>query len=131
MCWTGSGGLDHMQQHTGQHVLSETFIKRYQAHTVAFHLGAAEVTIDLNRNDLAQAHLAAVEAAANDVIDEALPVRAAFVTDAELAQLPLRKAAGRRGRHSYRGSGGLRLVGLRRHSCRQHGADRADQDRGQ
>jgi len=83
--------FDHMQQHTGQHVLSEAFIQFGNAHTVAFHLGSGAVTIDLDRSDLTHADLAAVEAAANAVIDRALPVKAAFVTNAELAKLPLRK----------------------------------------
>lgn len=83
--------FDHMQQHTGQHVLSQAFVVRCQAETVAFHLGAAVSTIDLNRTDLSADDLAAAEATANEVIDEARPVTAAFVTQEELARLPLRK----------------------------------------
>jgi alanyl-tRNA synthetase len=83
--------FDHMQQHTGQHVLSEAFIRSCNAHTVAFHLGSGAVTIDLDRADLTHVDLAHVEAAANAVIERALPVKATFVTDAELAALPLRK----------------------------------------
>ena len=44
--------FDHMQQHTGQHILSEAFIVTCDAHTVAFHLGADACTIDLDRADL-------------------------------------------------------------------------------
>ena len=44
--------FDHMQQHTGQHVLSQAFIQACDAETVAFHLGATASTIDLNRADL-------------------------------------------------------------------------------
>jgi alanyl-tRNA synthetase len=84
--------FDHMQQHTGQHVLSEAFIKTLDARTVAFHLGDAVCTIDLDRAGLDGTALAQAEAAANAVIDAALPVCARFVTDAELAALPLRKA---------------------------------------
>ncbi len=83
--------FDHMQQHTGQHILSQAFIVERNAETVAFHLGATASTIDLNRTDLGPADLAAVEAAANRVLDEARPVTAAFVTQEELARLPLRK----------------------------------------
>ncbi|HEX9116872.1 MAG TPA: alanyl-tRNA editing protein [Anaerolineae bacterium] len=84
--------FDHMQQHTGQHILSEAFIRERNARTVAFHLGVDACTIDLDRTDLGADDLAAVEAAANTVIDEALAVDARFITDAELARLPLRKA---------------------------------------
>jgi alanyl-tRNA synthetase len=83
--------FDHMQQHTGQHILSQAFIVAREAETVAFHMGATASTIDLNRTDLGPEALAAVEAAANRVIDDARPVTATFVTQEELARLPLRK----------------------------------------
>lgn len=83
--------FDHMQQHTGQHVLSQAFVQVYAADTVGFHLGGAYSTIDLNRADLPPAALVAAEAAANAIVDAALPVTAAYVTADELAALPLRK----------------------------------------
>ncbi len=83
--------FDHMQQHSGQHILSQAFVVRCHAETVAFHLGAEISTIDLNRTDLDANALAAAEEVANAVIEEARPVRAAFVTQEELARLPLRK----------------------------------------
>jgi len=83
--------FDHMQQHTGQHVLSQAFVTCCHAETVAFHLGAEISTIDLNRTDLDADALAAAEATANAVVDEARPVTATFVTQEELARLPLRK----------------------------------------
>lgn len=83
--------FDHMQQHTGQHVLSQAFFGECGAETVAFHLGERYSTIDLNRIDLDLAAVLRAESAANAIIDAALPVTATFVTPAELAQLPLRK----------------------------------------
>lgn len=83
--------FDHMQQHTGQHILSQAFIQTCDAETVAFHLGVSYSTIDLNRTDLGPEALAAAEAAANAVVDRALPVTAAFVSPEELSRLPLRK----------------------------------------
>ena len=44
--------FDHMQQHTGQHILSQAFIQVAVAETVSFHLGTDRVTIDLSRGDL-------------------------------------------------------------------------------
>ncbi len=84
--------FDHMQQHTGQHILSQAFIETCGAETVAFHLGVAYSTIDLARADLDSAAVMAAESAANNVIDRALPVTASYVTPAELAVLPLRRA---------------------------------------
>jgi alanyl-tRNA synthetase len=80
-----------MQQHTGQHLLSQAFIQTGNAETVAFHLGASASTIDLDRSDLGPDLIDAAEAAANAVVDRALPVTAAFVGDAQLSQIPLRK----------------------------------------
>ena len=40
--------FDHMQQHTGQHLLSQAFIRVIQAETVSFHLGRESSTIDLD-----------------------------------------------------------------------------------
>ena len=41
--------FDHMQQHTGQHILSAAFDRRFGVRTVSFHLGADAATIDLAR----------------------------------------------------------------------------------
>jgi alanyl-tRNA synthetase len=83
--------FDHSQQHTGQHILSQAFIVTHKAETVAFHLGATACTIDLNRVDLPPGALADAEAAANAIVDTALPVIATFYTEADVAGLPLRR----------------------------------------
>jgi alanyl-tRNA synthetase len=82
---------DHMQQHTGQHVLSQAFVRVCGAETVAFHLGTAASTIDLGRADVGADQIAAAEAAAAAVVDDALPVTAAFVSQVQLSAIPLRK----------------------------------------
>jgi alanyl-tRNA synthetase len=83
--------FDHMQQHTGQHILSQAFIRVCDAETVGFHLGAASSTIDLNRSDLDAEALARVEAAANAIVDAALVVSPTFVAPEALTGIPLRK----------------------------------------
>jgi len=83
--------FDHMQQHTGQHVLSQAFIVTCDAETVGFHLGAASSTIDLNRSDLDADALVRVEAAANAIVEAARVVSPTFVTPEALAGIPLRK----------------------------------------
>lgn len=62
--------LDHMQQHSGQHLLSAVFVRELQAPTVSFHLGEASSTIDLAVNSLAQHSLERVERIANELIAE-------------------------------------------------------------
>ena len=84
--------FDHMQQHTGQHILSQAFIRACDAETVAFHLGAASSSIDLNRADPGAEALARAETAANEIMDAALDVSATFVSPADLSAIPLRKA---------------------------------------
>lgn len=83
--------FDHMQQHTGQHILSAAFEKLLDADTVGFHLGAEVSTIDINVARLDPAALAQVEESANQVIWENRPVRARFVGPDELRTLPLRR----------------------------------------
>ena len=39
--------FDHMQQHTGQHLLSAVFEEAFHLKTVSFHLGAESATIDI------------------------------------------------------------------------------------
>ncbi len=88
--------FDHMQQHTGQHVLSAVCVARLRATTTSFHLGAEAATIDLDR-DVSAAAIADAEAAANRVVWENREVRVRFVSDAEADQLPLRKPSARTG----------------------------------
>jgi alanyl-tRNA synthetase len=83
--------LDHMQQHTGQHLISQVFARLFEHETIAVHFGAQESTLDLDAGDLEPAHLAQAEAYANELIYQALPVSAYFVTNDQLAALPLRR----------------------------------------
>jgi alanyl-tRNA synthetase len=82
--------FDHMQQHTGQHVLSAACSRLFDVRTVSFHLGAAVSTIDLAR-EMTPAEIAAAEGEANRVVWEDRPVAIRFATAEEAAQLPLRK----------------------------------------
>ncbi len=83
--------IDHMQQHSGQHVLSRAFIDIAALDTIAVHIGAQECTLDLPSPSLSQKTLDAAEDAANQAIYANLPVKVYQVTDAELASVPLRK----------------------------------------
>jgi len=88
--------FDHMQQHSGQHVLSAAFERLFHIRTVSFHLGAAISTIDLAR-EASPSEIAAAEADANRIVWEDRPVAIRFVTAAEAASLPLRKETVRGG----------------------------------
>ena len=93
--------FDHMQQHTGQHLLSAVFFQELQAPTVSFHLGESTSTIDLAGGPLAPEGLERVERIVNDIIGQDRPVTTGFVPHAEaeamLAAGELRKLPDRQG----------------------------------
>jgi alanyl-tRNA synthetase len=82
--------FDHMQQHTGQHILSAAFEQMLEADTVGFHMGAEVSTIDLNVSRLEPAAVTPVEELANQIVWEDRPVHTRFVSADELATLSLR-----------------------------------------
>lgn len=83
--------FDHMQQHTGQHILTAAFVELFDMATTSFHLGTELVTIDLNIADITEKQLEAVENRANEIILENRPIEAKWVTKSELSQYNLRK----------------------------------------
>jgi len=83
--------FDHMQQHTGQHVLSAAFEQLLDADTVGFHLGAEACTIDVNLARLDPGEMRAVETLANQVVWEDRPVRISLVDAGQVSALPLRR----------------------------------------
>jgi alanyl-tRNA synthetase len=83
--------FDHMQQHTGQHVLSQAFIQVAQAETVGFHLTDDNLTIDLNYDSLTESQIETAEMLANEIIWEDRPVTSRLVTPAQAHNLALRK----------------------------------------
>jgi len=83
--------FDHMQQHTGQHVLSRAFIEAAQLPTVSFHMGDETCTIDLEGSGFDDAAARRAEDLANHVVAENRPISVSLVPVAELAQLDLRR----------------------------------------
>ena len=83
--------FDHMQQHSGQHILSQAFLQVAAAPTVSFHLGVDYVSIDIETSGVDEGKLAQAVGLANDVIERDLAIRAWFPTEDELAALSLRK----------------------------------------
>jgi alanyl-tRNA synthetase len=75
--------FDHMQQHTGQHLLSAVFWRELQAPTISFHLGEGTSTIDLAGGALAHHSLERVEGIANQIIGEDRPVTTRSVSRGE------------------------------------------------
>jgi alanyl-tRNA synthetase len=83
--------FDHMQQHTGQHVLSQAFLRAAEAETVSFHLGNENATIDLQGAGLKPNHIEQAELIANQIIWDNKPVTATMVSKEEAGRLSVRK----------------------------------------
>jgi alanyl-tRNA synthetase len=83
--------LDHMQQHSGQHILSQAFIQACNAETRSFHLGAETSTIDIELYSPSDDCMRAAEEVANQIIFDDRPMRIHLVNEEEATRLPLRK----------------------------------------
>jgi len=82
---------DHMQQHSGQHVLSAAFVRLYKMPTVSFHMGEDYCSIDLDTPNLTKEQVESAERLANDIAIENREVQIRFVTREEAEKLGLRK----------------------------------------
>src|SRR6185436_12066356 len=89
--------FEHMQQHTGQHVLSAAFARLFDARTESFHLGSVSSTIDLAR-PMSREEIARAEDEANRIVWDNRPVHIRFLDADEAAKLPLRKEPARTGK---------------------------------
>jgi alanyl-tRNA synthetase len=83
--------FDHMQQHTGQHLLSAAFVELFGWQTLSFHLGREVSSIDLACSAFSPKHEEKAERLANEVIFDDRAVTVRFGTAEELAALGLRK----------------------------------------
>jgi alanyl-tRNA synthetase len=89
--------FDHMQQHTGQHLLSAMFQERFGRPTVSFHLGSDLCTIDLRGPEPTEEILEGAERAANQVISEDRPITVRYGTAEQFAERGMRKEVQRSG----------------------------------
>ncbi|HKV23064.1 MAG TPA: DHHA1 domain-containing protein [Candidatus Acidoferrum sp.] len=89
--------FDHMQQHTGQHLVSAVFQERFGRATVSFHLGAEVSTIDLRGPEPSEEVLEGAGRATNQIIFEDRPVTVRYGTAEDLAQRGVRKQVEREG----------------------------------
>jgi len=83
--------FDHMQQHAGQHILSAAFDHLFGYKTVGFHMGAENLTIDLETEELTKEEAGKAEELANKIILENRSIEIKWVTEEELSQYALRK----------------------------------------
>lgn len=87
--------FDHMQQHSGQHILSGAFYKLLGAQTVSFHMGMCSSQIDLAIDELKPEDSAAVENLANSAVFDNAPVKIHFVDKDNIHKFNVRKMPGK------------------------------------
>lgn len=88
---------DHMQQHTGQHILSQAFVELYVAQTRSFRMTTDACEIDVELSDPSDERVERAVTRANEIIWDDRTLRVHNVTPEEAARLPLRKDSAREG----------------------------------
>ena len=89
--------FDHMQQHTGSHVLTAAFLSLFNIPPVSFHMGKTISTLDVSTSSLSVEQLENIERFVNEIIFEDKPVHVRYGTAADLAALGVRKESDREG----------------------------------
>lgn len=88
---------DHMQQHTGQHVLSQAFWELLKGETLSFHMGPDGSTLEIGLKTIADSECDRVEDRANAVVWEDREVKTYFVPEERIAEVPLRRPPKKQG----------------------------------
>jgi alanyl-tRNA synthetase len=89
--------FDHIQQHTGQHLLSAAFIELFKMPTVSFHLGRESSTIDVTGSNVDAKQMETAERRTNEIIFDDRAVKIHYGTAQELAEAGVRKQVDREG----------------------------------
>jgi len=90
--------LDNMRKHTGQHILSQAFLREVDAKTISAHLSEVACTIELARDNFTSDDSDRVENAANDIVMKNLPVTMGWYDREQLQSMNIRKIPKRDGR---------------------------------
>ena len=83
--------FDRMQQHSGQHILSQAFYEVVKGTTMSFHIGEDVSSVEIGVPKISDADLDRVEARANAVVFEDREIKTYFVPDDRIGTVPLRK----------------------------------------
>jgi alanyl-tRNA synthetase len=83
--------VDHMQHHTGQHILTQAFVQLADANTVGFHLGEESITIDLDVTNLTSEMVADVEDLANQIVRENRAITVRLIDPDDVENVRMRK----------------------------------------
>jgi len=90
--------FDHMQQHSGQHILSAAFEKLLDADTVSFNLGNEICSIDIMKDNITSGEIKKIEELANNIVLKNLSIEVYFVEREDADKLNLRKLPPEKGK---------------------------------
>jgi len=89
--------FDHMQQHAGQHVLSQCFVQLFGAETRSFHLGERTSTLEIDKREMTEEEVEGVEQLANAIVFENREIKSQFIKEEEIQKIPLRRPPKKKG----------------------------------
>lgn len=89
--------FDHMQQHSGQHILSQSFYELFGAETLSFHIGEQSSTVEIDLRKASEEEVESVERRANQIIFEDREIRSYFIQEKDAGTIPLRKPPKKKG----------------------------------
>jgi alanyl-tRNA synthetase len=93
----GQTRFDHMQQHSGQHILSQSFHELLGAETLAFHLGEAFSTLEMDLRKISEEEVENIEKRANEIVFEDREIRCYFIPEEKIESVPLRRPPKKKG----------------------------------
>jgi alanyl-tRNA synthetase len=89
--------FDHMQQHAGQHILSQCFVQLYDAATRSFHLGERISTLEVDMRNITEDEAEQAEKLANDIVFRNKEIKTRFYQEEEISDVRLRRPAKKEG----------------------------------
>ncbi|NIM59179.1 MAG: hypothetical protein GTO16_09595 [Candidatus Aminicenantes bacterium] len=89
--------FDHMQQHSGQHILSQSFHELLAAETLAFHLGESFSTLEMDLRKISEDEIEQIERRANEIVYEDREIKCYFVPEEKIESVPLRRPPKKKG----------------------------------
>jgi alanyl-tRNA synthetase len=89
--------FDHMQQHSGQHILSQCFDTLFDAKTLSFHLGMRTSTVEIDKRDITEDDVEKVEILANEIVFQDEEICTYITPEEMIAKVPLRKPTQKKG----------------------------------
>jgi len=89
--------FDHMQQHAGQHILSQCFYKLYKAKTLSFRLGQDFSTLEMDLRNTTEEDIEKVEKLANKIVFKDREIKSFFVPEEKIIEVPLRRPPKKKG----------------------------------